>query len=168
MPILTTNEMAHKTTLHTGYHSDILQVWRAAIMRTKCRVEKCSIVHQLPEEKLWRNQEARGRLPVVQPDPNVLLLPQNLVDFKKKKKQATVLVSCNFWLRHDGSSSLLCQSKLCNRQPDTSHWVRGTPPHSGMGTAGRGQKQFFKRQWLWTSKGQPHSTDGSHKPHTSS
>lgn len=31
--------MAHKPTLHTGYHSDILQVWRAAAMRTKCRVE---------------------------------------------------------------------------------------------------------------------------------
>lgn len=59
MPNFTTDEMVHKTTLHTGYHNDILQVWRAAIMRTKCRVEKCSIVHQLPDEKLWRRQEAR-------------------------------------------------------------------------------------------------------------
>jgi hypothetical protein len=58
--------MAHKTTLHTGYHSDILQGWRAAVMRTKCRVEKCSIVHQLPEEKLWRSQKAKGSLLVVQ------------------------------------------------------------------------------------------------------
>lgn len=41
--------MAHKTTLHTGYHSDILQVWKAAVMRTKCRVDKCSLVRQLPE-----------------------------------------------------------------------------------------------------------------------
>lgn len=73
MPNFTTNEMAHKTTLHTGYHNDILQVWRAAIMRTKCRVEKCSIVHQLPEEKLWRRQEARGSLPVVSFASNVLI-----------------------------------------------------------------------------------------------
>lgn len=33
---------------------------------------------------------------------------------------ATVLVNCNFWLHHDGSSSLLCQLQLCNRQ--TRHW----------------------------------------------
>lgn len=64
--IFTTNEMAHKTTLHRGYHIDILEVWRAAIMRTKCKVKKCSIVHQLPEEKLWRSRGGKRSLPAVQ------------------------------------------------------------------------------------------------------
>lgn len=55
-------------------------------MRTKCRVEKGSIVHQLPEEKLWRSREARRSLPVVQLCSKCAhSLPQNLVDLKKKK-----------------------------------------------------------------------------------
>lgn len=167
MPNFTTDEMAHKTTLHTGYHNDILQVWRAAIMRTKCRVEKCSIVHQLPEEKLWRRQEAGEPSSCQLCSECAHLLPQNLVGFKKKK-QATVLVNCNFWLHHNVLPVSFASYSFATDKPDTGHWMQGTAPHSGMGTAGRGQKQSFKRQWLWTSKGQPHSTDGSHKSHPSS
>lgn len=50
MPIFTTNEMAHKTTLHTCHCSDILSMCGGLQSCTKCRVEKYSIVHRLPEE----------------------------------------------------------------------------------------------------------------------
>lgn len=85
MPIFTTDEMAHKTTLHTGYqwYSPLME---AAIMRTKCRVEKCSTVHQLPEEKLWKRQGEAFQWVVQLCSKCAHLLLQNLVDLKKKSE----------------------------------------------------------------------------------
>lgn len=165
MPNFTTDEMAHKTTLHTGYHNDILQVWRAAIMRIKCRVEKCSIVHQLPEKKLWKRQEAGEPFGCQLCSECAHLLPQNLVGFKKKK-QATVLVNCNFGSTTTVLPVSFASYSFATDKPDTGHWMQGNGTSQWNGH--RRQKQSFKRQWLWTGKGQPHSTDGSHKSHPSS
>lgn len=97
----------------------------------------------LPEEKLWKRQEAGEPFGCQLCSECAHLLPQNLVGFKKKK-QATVLVNCNFWLHHDGSFSLLCQLQLCNRQ--TRHWSLDAGNGTSQWNGHRRQKQSFKRQ----------------------
>lgn len=40
-------------------------------------------------------------------------------------------------------------------KPDSGHWMQGAAPHSGMGTAGRGQKQSLRDSGCGPAKASP-------------
>lgn len=47
---------------------------------------------------------------------------------KKKKASHGVIVSCNFWLHHDGSPVSFANQNFATDKPDTSHGMQGTTP----------------------------------------
>lgn len=55
MPVFTTNEMAHKISLpalHTHYHRGT-ECGEMQLCIQSTEMETCSVVHRMPEEKLW-------------------------------------------------------------------------------------------------------------------
>lgn len=87
---------------------------------------------------------------------NVLLLPQKLVDSKPWYE------SQNLWIHLD--SSTLSQSFAVGN-PDTSCWMHGMTPHSGMGTGRQRAEAVVRKGLCYSRQAAKNPAPGSRSQH---